>query len=419
MIEFHWQNEELISELTYCERFVRALFFSRSDKPNFNAEFGCVSPWKTSLRTVLANYIYDAYVRLVIADKSRYVIALTNVGTVLFLWSLKRIDDLSTNGPVEDRRLLPFSQRLNNFRRTGSLDILLPEAIRFLERAYQREQFREQAENETSDESLLARLKTYYDPEFESTMFDHSTHYESAFVPLYRFADSGQEVLNMSRYVGYTMRENIRKLYEYLQHHLGDRVCPCVVIFNFFIRDSYRMYYSKSLRQTSFVEVRRRNEQGEPDSIKLSYMIVTNLYPKVASWFKSINNQLIKKTGKMHIQHLDTFVRLLCQLNCQDNYIAQDDQVSVVTHQREKPTKRLVEKKKARAPVISMPRLSLSALYPIVSVSPSTSGLFHEMFSTKYRSCLHAHVARTYEQLRANDESATLIRMCLDCGQRL
>lgn len=418
MIEFHWQNEELISELTFCERFVRSLFFTRSSDRPVDVG-GSVSPWKTSLRTVLTNYIYDAYVRLVIADKSRYVIALTNVGTVLFLWSLKRIDDLSANGPADDHRLLPFSQRLNNFRRTGSLDILLPEAIRFLERAYQREQFRDNETHEVNDESLLLLLKTYYEPEFESTMFDHSMHYDTAFVPLYRFADSDQDALNMSRYVGYTMRENIRKLYEYLQRHLGDHVCPCVVIFNFFIRDSYRMYYSKSLRQTSFVEINAKGADGVPSTTKLSYMIVTNLYPKVASWFKSINNQLVKKTGKMHIQHLDTFVRLLCQLNCQDYYVATDTTTPAIS--REKPTKRLAPKKnvKTRAAVISVPRLSLSALYPVVSVSPSTSGLFHEMFSTRYRSCLHEHVARTYEQLRANDESATLIRLCLDCGQRL
>lgn len=535
-------SDHLLSELSLCEKFVRRLFIETAHTATADDPFDRVTydPSRVAVRTVFCNYIYDAYIRLVIAEKKRYVEQMENAGTLLFLWSIRRAAEMQPDLLRPGQDLATFSKLLNNLRRTSSLDILMIEALQFLDRAARHN--RRSSSNDRTvhgvgvdvgsdcDDSLLS-LKTRYDPQFESKFFDHSSHYEDAFVPSHRFCNARQSGMNMSRYVGYTMRENIRRLYEYVSEQLDDQVCPCVVLFNFFIRDSYRMYFSKSLRQTSFVTVVKTATPSALDDerkrcvVPISYMIMTNLFPKVGSWFKSINNQLVKKTGKVHIQHLDSFVRMLAQLRYQENEIstlrpistvseitptladsttavsatkvtqlasrnvivsigrgrssallrkrrriatkitagitdgsatAPSDNLSVSRVKKRKgsekrdtdnnaadnggngagcngkfrrtknesavridPIATSVKSSSHVGGTVMHPsgpsRVSLSSLYQ----ATDDDALFADMFSTRFRACTHAHVVRTYEQMRANDESATLVRMCLDCGNRL
>lgn len=60
-------------------------------------------------------------------------------------------------------------------------------------------------------------------------------------------------------------------------------------------------------------------------------------------------------------------------------------------------------------------RLSLSHLYRVTN----DVNILVDLFLTAYVSCKHERLKRTYEQLRSNDESATLVRLCLDCGHRV
>lgn len=387
-----------------------ALFSNRSDKQ------------LTISRLVLTNYLYDSYLRLLISGRSNLVQSLDHVGTLTFVWSLNRAFrlDPSLQRSVDVRQ---FSEKLDNLRRASNIDILMNDSILFLERVLHGTSddgveptttaaVATDTDVERNDAETLNRLKTFYDVELENRLFDHSDHYDEAFVPSYRFCDSRVSVFNMSRHIGHTMRENIRSLYRYISQLIDDSLaCPCVVIFNLFIRDNYRMYHSKSLRQSSFVSVRRSNG----DEVKLSYMIVTNNFPRVNSWFKSINNQLVKKSGKNCIQHLDTFVRLMVTLSGKEETSSKSNS-SLDVRRKRQPLKRLRRQDGTRSQSQRVcARITLSNLYRNVD----DVHILSELCNTAYNVCKHVHVERTYEQLRSNDESATLIRLCLDCGKRV
>jgi hypothetical protein len=238
-------------------------------------------------RMVLINYLYDAYLRLLISDRQTIVFELKNVGTLTFMWSLARARKLDYSLYEVANDVQQFSKKLDNLRHISNIDILMPSSIGFLERMVRKSEEIDVHRDDLSNPSavagstaLLNYMKTYYDVSLECKMFDHANHYDEAFVPSYRFCDSTFPALNMSRNIGNTMGENIRGLYRYISDLVEDpNVCPCVVIFNLFIRDNYRMYHSKSLRQSSFVSIRRTNGTV----VKLSYMIVTNLFPRVNS----------------------------------------------------------------------------------------------------------------------------------------
>lgn len=479
-----------------------------------------------AVRLVLINYMYDAYMRLLISERYDIVTDLECVGTLTMLWSIARAYKLDNSLAEVTDDVQKFSDKLDNLRRLSNIDILMHESIVFLER--QRTLFlspspllsspitqpslvHDQWNNSSfllSSGSLLDHMKTYYNVAHENQLFDHSSHYEDAFIPSYRFCDSRPSpVMNMSRHIGYTMRDNIRGLYRFIAEQIDDSsACPCVVIFNLFIRDNYRMYHSKSLRQSSCVSVVR----SDGKCVKLSYMIITNNFPRVNSWFKSINNQLVKKTNKIHIQHLDTFVRMLAQLlndqakltktsttaassssilsssstkgddvnGCVNNRVNDDCSpltlssmirkkrklgVTVVagvstkdgndgiemTDQRRKRKEhkeqqeqseqsqlrrrrsggRVVKKRVVkRSPVArrhrkgngqqrktALFRIAMSDLFNV----PRLTDILPVMFNTQYQACEHRNVKRTYEQFRSNDENATLVRLCMNCGKRL
>lgn len=444
-------NVVLIELLLRLELYLRRYFGLIVDhqSPYCSAAIG-TDRHTIILRTVLINYLYDAYLRLLISGRQELVETLCDVGTLTFVWSLARAHKLDTTLQDVADDVHSFSEKLDNLRRISNIDILMPACVAFLEMmAVRRRQpgiAPVQANLSTVVMSLLNNMKTYYDASMERSMFDHSGHYNEAFVPSYRFCDSIFPALNMSRHIGNTMRENIRTLYRYISSVVeDDEVCPCVVIFNLFIRDNYRMYHSKSLRQSSFVSIRCSNGKV----VKLSYMIVTNLFPRVNSWFKSINNQLVKKTGKIHIQHLDTFVRLIAQLlpcegessgssnsggsfvssnnagsSKRDVPVKRQSTVAVMSSGRKSGERVTVKSSSATVRVTAVVsstkkraanRVTLSALYS----STEDVCILANLFNTRYVSCKHERIERLYEQMRSNDESATLVRVCLDCGRRI
>jgi len=75
-----------------------------------------------------------------------------------------------------------------------------------------------------------------------------------------------------------------------------------------FVRDYFRVYHSKSLPQTSFIQI---YDSKNGNSIKISYMLIANRFPKISQWFNSINNQFVKKTGYARVIHIDNYVRLI------------------------------------------------------------------------------------------------------------
>lgn len=60
-------------------------------------------------------------------------------------------------------------------------------------------------------------------------------------------------------------------------------------------------------------------------------------------------------------------------------------------------------------------RIAMSDLFNV----PRLTDILPVMFNTQYQACEHRNVKRTYEQFRSNDENATLVRLCMNCGKRL
>lgn len=466
-LSFHPSNVELVNILCRLETYLRRYFDLPTDESLDDMSNLSSSPTELIVQIVLVNYLYDAYVRLLISGNVSLVTDMHWPGTVSLVWALDRAYKLDPQLLRSSRSIVEFSARLDNLRRSANIDILTSGCLATLDEYKRMQQVQQPrlcleyraSEREDADEvvhvqqtrypryhhedepQMLTHLKTFYDVARENRLFDHSSHYNDAFVPAYRFCNSRLSELNMSCHIGHTMRENIRSLYDYISAFIGDpRACPCIVIFNLFIRDNYRMYHSKSLRQSSFVSIRRT----DGTVVRLSYMIVTNLFPRIGSWFKSINNQLVKKTGKTHILHLDAFVRLLLQLmrSRRADMVRDEDDVSdndsaLRRNVRLRNSWRRTKKARRAIPpvrkaVVATPsangaeaastalrrrsfRLSLSHLYQVTN----DVNILVDLFLTAYVSCKHERLKRTYEQLRSNDESATLVRLCLDCGHRV
>lgn len=452
-VKFHPHDRVLVEVLVKLEMYVRANFeLEEPRRPPVDPVLQLLSTISNKSLTaedhklrrvlvlVLLNYIYDAYLRLLVCGRGYLVEGIECVGTLSFLWSLERAHQLNPQLVSCSDNVQLFSEQLDNLRRTWNIDILMPASIAYLDSVLESGRFspqewyrRRSVEDSVLSTRLLDQFKTFYNVAYESRVLDHSTHYEDAYVPMYRFCDSKSVTMSLSRYIGNTMRNNIRSLYRYISRQLNDdQACPCVVIFNLFIRDHYRMYHSKSLRQSGFVRVRR----SDNSMAKLSFMVIANNFPRVTNWFNLVNNQLVKKTNKVHIQHLDTFVRLMSQLMKEEETkrftVGGNKSVSVTPRSvtiAAKRTKRsstidesengvslnVVVKKKNRIIRKEFGRPSLAAMhesFPIEAILP-------RLFNANFERCQHKRVERQYEQLRSNDENATLIRVCLECGKRV
>lgn len=476
----------LIETLCSLELYVRKYFLLPIEHVRVEPKIDRLA---NGLETVLVNYIYDCYIRFCLAEFSDLVEQYPWVGTTAFLWSLNLAErlDVSLNDRTRKLDLSYLSFRLNELRRLTNFDVLSPQAISFLRECCEKyavactERYGENraigsscAKNDNGvfrtdacverDNNWLDVFKTRYDVRAENRLFDHSKHTEEAFVPFFRFCGREVTAMNMSRHIGQTMRENVRKLYRYIASIMNDEsACPCVVIFNLFERDMCRMFHSKSLRQTSYVSVVKSN--GE--IVLVSYVLLTNTSPRVHSWFKSINNHVVKKTGTTNIFNIDSYVRLLLNVSrverdtvdcvrsvskrnsqsrqnrsfattaCATKNEANDNSSTAVATSTVAKKKRNIAPLKAKRldsrnsvggrSFVSKRSLAdsvakkknerriISHFYPKVSCSDLTRTLF----SSAYVTCKHLQIKRTYEQFRSNDESATLVRICLECNQRV
>lgn len=205
---------------------------------------------------------------------------------------------------------------------------------------------------------MLNLFQTLYRFRLDARLSDHSNHYDESFVPFFRFpydasssASSNSSstssrpltynrlnalsFASMSRFVGGTMRKNIRLLYDYIWEIVGSsesrEFCPCVIIYNIFIRDYFRIFHSRSLSPTNYVllyddfteESGLNATGGNCESLdvgvfktnskkirKISYVQLSNKFPRVSQWFRSINNQFVKKNGFSRIFKLSDYVEL-------------------------------------------------------------------------------------------------------------
>lgn len=287
-------------------------------------------------------------------------------------------------------------------------------------------------------DTQVKNLRTLYRFRVDNQLQDHSNHYQQSFLPFYRFSRHR----NFSQAVGSTMKRNIRALYDYVRSVLPDpSVCPCIILFNLFIRDSFRLFSLLSMQHYNYVRV--VDDWTGQDTI-VSYVELTNIFPQISQWFPNINSQYVKKHGPHSFQKLYAHVSLLVEQHRQlrDTAAAADGCSSTSVAESSsggyaaaRARSCRTKSQKARSSLVAKQQRSKRAddqpvagthhrrvhLEQLFGGSGPTRGPFilDKLFRSNYRECKHANVVRLYVQLRSADESATLILRCLLCGKRL
>lgn len=303
---------------------------------------------------------------------------------------------------------------------------------------------------------MLNLFQSLYRFRLDLKMFDHSRHYDESFIPFFRFPfDSRRQhglaqatrqhslltFVSMTNFVGNTMRKNIRSLYDYIWTLLGDdetrEVCPCVVIYNIFIRDYFRMFHSRSLSPTNFVLVYDDHAASDDPCKfrKISYVQLSNRFPRVSQWFRSINNQFVKKNGFSRIFKLNDYIELFeVALDSSINDFVSVcsspvcDRANVVTTDKRSSASSRKIKRLSRVGSNSLSSRKDRVLGEIgvgcVRKKTGLSGMMkktrcNDMLSQLYRSgyklCPHNRTKRLYIQKRSHDESASVVIFCEDC----
>lgn len=338
---------------------------------------------------------------------------------------------------------------------------------------------------------MLNLFQTLYRFRLDARLTDHSNHYDESFVPFFRFPYDTSSVpsnstttsrpftynrlnalsfASMSRFVGGTMRKNIRLLYDYIWEILGSsesrEFCPCVIIYNIFIRDYFRIFHSRSLSPTNYVLL--YDDFADVTDFKkirkISYVQLSNKFPRVSQWFRSINNQFVKKNGFSRIFKLSDYVELFetaLDLSL-DNFV---NACTVVKNTedsaRAKSPRRSQRRKNANGGGRCRRRLSSSSssssLAPLSTCRPKKTpvdgrksvvkkigiknfsvinalnnarrkigvcnmmrkidcqAMLSELYRSGYKICPHAKTRRVYIQKRSHDESASAVIFCENC----
>lgn len=153
----------------------------------------------------------------------------------------------------------------------------------------------------------IKSFRTLYRFRYDNRLQDHSHHYQQAFIPFYRFSKHK----NFSQAVGNTMKRNIRLLYDYVRGLTGDlEVCPCIVLYNLFIRDNFRLFSLVSMQHFNYVRI--LDDRTKQQRV-ITYVELTNQFPQISQWFPSINNQYVKKYGPHTCRKLRYYVNLTCE----------------------------------------------------------------------------------------------------------
>lgn len=158
-------------------------------------------------------------------------------------------------------------------------------------------------------DQLSCNQRTIYRFRVDQQLTDHSSHYTRAFLPFYRFGPTR----SFSDAIGVTMRLNIRQLYDLVRRILGrDDICPCVILYNLFIRDSFRLFSLVSTQHCNYVCVLDDEASSNERLVAVvSYVELSNAFPQVSQWFPKINSQYVRKYGPHSLKRLEYYASLL------------------------------------------------------------------------------------------------------------
>lgn len=280
----------------------------------------------------------------------------------------------------------------------------------------------------------VRNLRTLYRFRYDNRLEDHSEHYQQGFLPFYRFSRHK----NFSQAFGATMKRNVRRLYEFVREIVQNSdICPCIILYNLFIRDSFRLFSFVSMQHCNYVRV-YDDETGQQSIV--SYVELSNKFPQIAKWFPTINSQYVKKYGPHSFQKLDVHVGLMLAAN-RTTAVPGDNRDVVVQRQpsprvvaaasvteasggsskRRKKLVRFADTATTTTSRISSKRkrIQLKQLFPEHTAASPSSLILDRLFRSNYRECKHSSVVRVYVQIRSGDESASMIVRCRMCGKRL
>lgn len=183
----------------------------------------------------------------------------------------------------------------------------------------------------TLSDAKLRNFRTLYRFRYDNQLHSHADHYQTAFVPFYRFS----RYKNFSQAVGNTMKKNIRLLYDHIYKILNNRdVCPCIILYNLFVRDTFRLFSLVSTQHYNYVRV----YDDLTDTVRIvTYVELTNSYPQASQWFPNINNQYVKKYGGMYTwQKLQYNVQLMLSVDSPSMSINSSDATKIAERHSDK-----------------------------------------------------------------------------------
>lgn len=282
----------------------------------------------------------------------------------------------------------------------------------------------------TLTDRQMRNFRTLYRFRLDNLLHDHRLHYKQGYLPFYRFGRHK----SFSDAVGNTMKQNIRRLYDLVGKLLDEQqmndcfVCPCVILYNLFIRDNFRLFSLASTQHFNYVRI-LDDKTGR--SAVISYVQLSNVFPQILQWFPNINNQYIKKYDSHSSKKLQYYLLLLLETsransnkNDNNNVASLSSSSLVLCKQKKTATKKRIKTttKTMKKRKNEQKKIRIENLFNLAKIDDNLTPsyrLLDSLFRTNYVECSHANIGRSYVQIRSGDEEATLILRCLNCGRLL
>lgn len=213
-----------------------------------------------------------------------------------------------------------------------------------------------------NDSVEMESVRSVYRWSVDAAITDHRDHRRLAYVPFRRFVSQ-----NFANRCGTVTKLKIQRVYDVISELLrNSEVCPCVIIYNLFVRDIYCVLNMRHNSQYNYVRVFTGSNNESP-TILVSYVEISDLMENTPRLFRTINSQRLRRTSP---------------------------RVSV-------------KKNKSKRKL----------LFHFHRVSGSTNDLsaISSIFVDHFLDCPHTNTRIVSRQLRSNDESAHISTYCLNC----
>lgn len=257
-------------------------------------------------------------------------------------------------------------------------------------------------------------LNVLYNYELDNLLCDHSTHYETCYIPYDRFY-----VKHFN--IGNTRKSLIKRTYDYIKtRYLMDRpdICPCIIIYLFFIKNHQNLfehmlsgYNTNSITQKQPVYNNATTTENDDMSEFVNMLTNTYNYSKFNGYnfvyTLALMPTLENNLSAFHHRHI------LYHEICNEINQLEDTMYKIAT------TKNLKKKKKTNKykKISSFVLFNNNGARPLCSGTQTIHKHIHEFDAilTYCQKCRHANVKILKVNKRADDEALCETIYCLDC----